>query len=82
VVVEQVVKTLDTVAEATRFCASHLPGSPTQEIVEACGQRLVGKTAEQAERLLSGPLDEVLERLGLGSPLDPLCLPALGNPCD
>ena len=79
-----VVETLETLSEATRFCAAHLSGAPTQEMVRACGQELVGTTVKQADRLLAGPLDDVLRRLGLGNlvPIDSLCLPVLGVPCD
>ncbi len=85
VVVATVVETFETVAEATRFCASHLPGEPTPEMVQACAERLVGSTVEEAERQLSGSLDDVLNRLGLESLLplpDQPCVPVVGRSCN
>ena len=76
---EQTVAKLDTLAEATQYCASHLPGDPTAEMVSACGQKLVGKTNEQAAALLSGTLPQVLDRLGL-SGLASQPLPTSGLP--
>jgi hypothetical protein len=76
--VEPVVQTLSTLTEATQYCAQHLPGDPTQEMISACGEKLVGKTVDDAEGLLSGTLLQVLTRLGLTDLLpDPTCLPLL-----
>lgn len=82
--VQPVVDALESLAEATQYCASHLPGEPTPEMVEACGEALVGETEERAASLLSGSLAEVLNRLGLegllpapGTP----CVPVPGQPC-
>ena len=71
---QQTVAKLETVAEATQYCATHLPGDPTAEMIKACGEKLVGKTNEQAAALLSGTLAEVLARLGLSGllPSEPL----------
>ena len=75
-VVQPVVQRLETVAEATQYCSAHLPGSPTEQMITACGQKLVGKTNDDAAALLTGTLAQVLTRLGLGSliPETP-CLP-------
>lgn len=84
-VVTPVVKRLETLAEAVQFCASHLPGDPSQEMIEACGKALMGKTNKRAATLLSGSLSDVLKRLGLGDllpPLEPPCVPLPGFPCD
>ena len=77
---EPVVAKLETVSEATLYCADHLPGDPSPEMVSACGQKLVGKTNEEAAQLLSGSLLEVLARLGLSSLAPAPALPTSGLP--
>lgn len=54
-------------------------------MIQACGAALVGKTNKEAASLLSGSLADVLRRLGLEDllpPLDPLCVPLPGQPCN
>ncbi|MFY9914114.1 MAG: hypothetical protein WAK18_05565 [Nocardioidaceae bacterium] len=79
-----VVQRLDNVAQATAYCAQHLPGSPTQEMITACGKKLVGATTDEAARLLSGTLVQVLTRLDLTSlipAVPPVALPCLPIIC-
>ncbi len=78
------VQRLDNVAQATAYCARHLPGSPTPEMITACGKKLVGVTTDEAARLLSGTLVEVLTRLDLTSLIPaapPVALPCLPIIC-
>ncbi len=82
---DPVVQRLETLAEATQYCAANLPGSPTQPMIRGCGQRLVGETNAAAAQLLSGTLPQVLARLGLDGlipPVDVPCVPLPGIPCD
>ncbi len=79
-----VVQRLDNVAEATAYCAQNLPGDPTQQMIEACGKKLVGATTDEAAHLLSGTLVEVLTRLGLTALIPtapPVALPCLPIIC-
>ncbi|MGH3384205.1 MAG: lytic transglycosylase domain-containing protein [Nocardioidaceae bacterium] len=71
--VTKVVEKLETLSEATAFCAKGLQDKTgvTQKMIDACGAELVGKTVAEATSLLSGPLKDVLGRLGLS---DLLCL--------
>jgi hypothetical protein len=83
--VKPVVEKLETVSEATRFCAAHLPGDLTPAMIQACGEALVGKTDKEATSLLSGSLVDVLNWLGLGDLLlavEPPCQPLPGHPCN
>ena len=79
-----VLQRLDDVAGAAVYCAANLPGDPTQQMVTACGERLVGATTSDAAHLLSGTLVEVLTRLGLASlipAVPPVALPCLPLSC-
>ncbi len=74
-----VLQRLDDVAEATAYCAQNLPGDPTEQMVTACGERLVGATSSDAAHMLSGTLVEVLARLGLANLIP--AAPPVGLPC-
>jgi membrane-bound lytic murein transglycosylase B len=72
--VEPVVETLDTLAEATTFCANELAGITNDStVINQCAQRVVGKTVEEAAALIPNTLAAVLSWLGLPS------LPGLGG---
>ena len=65
---EPVVETLETLAEATTFCANQLAGITSDStVVNACAQRVVGKTNEEAAALIPDTLAGVLSWLGLPS---------------
>jgi membrane-bound lytic murein transglycosylase B len=72
--VEPVVETLDTIAEATTFCANQLAGITSDStVINQCAQRVVGKTVDEAAALIPNTLAAVLSWLGLPS------LPGLGG---
>jgi hypothetical protein len=72
--VEPVVETLDTLAEATTFCANELAGITNDStVINLCAQRVVGKTVDEAAALIPNTLAAVLSWLGLPS------LPGLGG---
>jgi membrane-bound lytic murein transglycosylase B len=71
VVTQPVVDTLSTVAEATTFCSGQLGGiSDPLNLLNStanalCGQKVVGKTEDQAAALIPNTLAGVLAWLGL-----------------
>jgi hypothetical protein len=66
--VEPVVETLDTVAEATSFCANQLAGITNDStVINQCAQRVVGQTVDQAAATIPDTLSAVLTWLGLPS---------------
>ena len=68
------VETLDTIAEATTFCANELAGITSDStVINQCAQRVVGKSVDEAAALIPNTLAAVLSWLGLPS------LPGLGG---
>ena len=60
------VETLETLAEATTFCANQLAGITSDStVINACAQRVVGRTNEDAAALIPDTLAAVLSWLGL-----------------